>query len=118
MHDNIILSANELIVCPQCAREFKLIECISPRPVDRNANEFEAQRKANMQVVDQIAKLQEQVSSARRAERLAQTTIEQLRKEAREIAGGVRTENQTATLPLLRLKSCRMRLKDVRKNGA
>ncbi|MCY7307241.1 MAG: DUF2130 domain-containing protein [Rhodoferax sp.] len=46
----------------------------------------EAQRKANQQAAEQIAKLQEQVSTAKRAEREAQSNIDQVRKEVREKA--------------------------------
>lgn len=103
MHDKIILDANETIVCPKCAHEFTLGDGITRQTIDRHAEEFEAlltarrheleehlaqeaQRKANQAAATQIAKLQDQVSNAKRAEREAQESIEKVREEAREKA--------------------------------
>lgn len=103
MQDKIILLADEKIVCPKCSHDFTLGEGITRQTIDRHAEEFEAvlkqrrdelelhltqdaQRKATAAAAGEIAKLQEQVSLAKRAEREAQTTMEQARKEAREKA--------------------------------
>ncbi|QDL35947.1 DUF2130 domain-containing protein [Rhodoferax sediminis] len=103
MQDKIILDANESIICPKCAHEFTLGDGITRQTIDRHAEEFEAllkagrdelekhltrdaQRKATQAAAAEIAKLQEQVSNAKRAERDAQASIEQARKDAREKA--------------------------------
>lgn len=100
MQDKIILDANETIVCPKCSHEFTLGDGITRQTIDRHAEEFEAllttrrheleehlaqeaQRKANQAAATQIAKLQDQVSSSKRAEREAQESIEKVREEAR-----------------------------------
>lgn len=100
MQDKIILDANETIVCPKCSHEFTLGDGITRQTIDRHAEEFEAllttrrheleehlaqeaQRKANQAAASQIAKLQDQVSSSKRAEREAQESIEKVREEAR-----------------------------------
>jgi hypothetical protein len=100
MTDKIILDPNETIVCPKCAHEFTLGDGITRQTIDRHAEEFEAlltarrheleghlaqeaQRKATQAAALQIAKLQDQVSSAKRAEREAQESIERVREEAR-----------------------------------
>ncbi|MES2841221.1 MAG: DUF2130 domain-containing protein [Pseudomonadota bacterium] len=103
MQDKIILDANERIVCPKCSHEFTLGDGITRQTIDRHTEEFEAllkarreeleehlvqeaQRKAMQQTAEQIGKLQEQVSAAKRAEREAQESIERVRAEAREKA--------------------------------
>lgn len=103
MQDKIILDANERIVCPKCAHEFTLGDGITRQTIDRHVEEFEAllkagrdeleqhlaqeaQRKATQATAGEIAKLQEQVSNAKRAERDAQAAIEQARKDTREKA--------------------------------
>lgn len=103
MHDKIILNADEHIVCPKCANEFTLGEGITRQTIDRHVEEFEmllkkrreelevhlaqeAQRKAMQQSAEQISKLQDQVSAAKRAEREAQQSIEKVREEARQKA--------------------------------
>ena len=100
MHEKIILAADEHIVCPKCAHDFTLGEGITRQTIDRHADEFEtllrqrreeleehlvkeAQRKAMQQSAEQIAKLQDQVSAAKRAEREAQQSIERAQEEAR-----------------------------------
>lgn len=100
MHEKIILAADEHIVCPKCAHDFTLGEGITRQTIDRHADEFEtllrqrreeleehlvkeAQRKAMQQSAEQIAKLQDQVSAAERAEREAQQSIERAQEEAR-----------------------------------
>lgn len=103
MQDKIILDADERIVCPKCSHEFTLGDGITRQTIDRHTEEFEAllkarreeleehlvqeaQRKAMQQTAEQIGKLQEQVSTAKRAEREAQESIERVRAEAREKA--------------------------------
>jgi hypothetical protein len=103
MQDKIILDADETIVCPKCAHEFTLGDGITRQTIDRHAEEFEAllstrkheleehlaqeaQRKATQAAAAQIAKLQDQVSTAKKAEREAQESIEKVREEAREKA--------------------------------
>lgn len=103
LHDKIILGADETIVCPKCSHEFLLGEAITRQTIDRHAEEFEtllsnrrqelethlteeAQRKANQAAAGQIAKLQGDVSSAKRAEREAQESIAKVREETREKA--------------------------------
>lgn len=103
MHDKIILDADEHIVCPKCANEFTLGEGITRQTIDRHVEEFEAllkkrrdelethlaqeaQRRAMQQTAEQISKLQDQVSAAKRAEREAQQSIDKVREEARQKA--------------------------------
>lgn len=101
MQNKIIVDANEGIVCPKCAYEFTLSDGITRQTIDRHADEFEAllqtgkaeleqhlsrdaQRKATQASAADIAKLQEQVSSAKRSEREAHAAIEQARNETRD----------------------------------
>lgn len=103
MHEKIILDPDESIVCPKCAHEFSLGDGITRQTIDRHAEEFEAllrerreqleqhltqeaQRKAMHQSAEQIAKLQDQVATAKRSEREAQDSIEKVREEARSKA--------------------------------
>mgnify|MGYP000387886017 CR=1 FL=1 len=103
IHEKIILDADEHIVCPKCAHEFSLGDGITRQTIDRHAEEFdallkerreqlelhltqEAQRKAMQQSAEQIAKLQDQVATAKRSEREAQDSIEKVREEARSKA--------------------------------
>lgn len=100
MQNKIILNSDEAIVCPKCSHEFTLGEGITRQTIDRHADEFEAllkvrrdeleqhltqeaQRKATQAAAQEIAKLQEQVSNAKRAEREAQSSIDKARLEAR-----------------------------------
>ena len=103
MNEKIILDADETIVCPKCAHEFTLGDGITRQTIDRHAEEFEAllttrrreleehlaheaQRKATQASAAEIAKLQDQVAGARRAEREAKEAIEKAREEARNKA--------------------------------
>lgn len=113
MQDKIILDANESIVCPKCTHEFTLGDGITRQTIDRHVEEFEAllkvrrdeleqhltqdaQRKAMQATAAEIAKLQEQVSNAKRAEREAQASVDQARKDAREKADADATQERTA----------------------
>lgn len=103
MDEKIILDADEHIVCPKCAHEFSLGDVITRQTIDRHAEELEAllrerrdqleqhltqeaQRKAMHQSAEQIAKLQDQVATAKRSEQEAQDSIEKVREEARSKA--------------------------------
>jgi hypothetical protein len=103
MSEKIILQADEHIVCPKCSHEFELEQGITRQTIDRHAGEFEAvlhqrraeleeslrkeaERQATQAAAVEIAKLQQQVSAAKRAEREAQGAVEQARLEAREKA--------------------------------
>ena len=103
MNEKIILDADETIVCPKCAHEFTLGDGMTRQTIDRHAEEFEAllttrrreleehlaqeaQRKATQASAAEIAKLQDQVAGAKRAEREAKEAIEKAREEARDKA--------------------------------
>ena len=100
MDNKIVLLADEPIVCPKCAHEFPLQEGITRQAIDRHADEFEAllrarrveleasitaeaQRKALQSVAGDVAKLQEQVAAAKKAEREAKGAVDAAREEAR-----------------------------------
>ncbi|MEJ5999927.1 DUF2130 domain-containing protein [Paucibacter soli] len=121
MNSKIILQSDEPIVCPKCAHPFSLGEGISRQAIDRHAEEFEAQiregraelaahleqearRHALQATAEQIAKLQDQVASAKRAEREAQQTIEQVRKAAQEKAIADMAQERAALLEDLAAK--------------
>ncbi|GCL65158.1 DUF2130 domain-containing protein [Pseudaquabacterium pictum] len=100
MSQKIIVMADETIVCPHCAHEFPLQEGITRQTIDRHADEFEAvlrargteleermrdeaQRSALQKVAGDVARMQEQLSMAKKAEREAQAGLEQVRQETR-----------------------------------
>lgn len=100
MDSKIIVLADEPIVCPKCSHEFPLQEGITRQAIDRHADEFEAalrlrrqeleesltadaQRKAMQAAAVEVAKLQDQLNAAKRAERDAKAAIEAAREEAR-----------------------------------
>lgn len=113
MQNKIILDANESIVCPKCSHEFTLGDGITRQTIDRHAEEFEAllktgrkeleeqltqaaQRKATQAAAAEISRLQEAVSSAKRAEQDAQASIAQARNDEREKATAAAEQERKA----------------------
>lgn len=103
MDNKIIVLADEPIVCSKCSHEFPLQEGITRQAIDRHADEFEAvlrsrrqeleesltaeaQRKAMQAAAADVAKLQDQLNAARRAEREAKAAVDAAREEARQKA--------------------------------
>jgi|CXWK01.1.fsa_nt_gi hypothetical protein len=96
MDNKIIVLADEPIVCPKCSHEFPLQEGITRQAIDRHADDFEAllrsrrqeleesltveaQRKAMQAAAADVAKLQDQLNAAKRAEREAKAAVDAAR---------------------------------------
>lgn len=100
MDNKIIISAGEPITCPKCQHHFPLDQGITRQTIERYENEFvevfaaerkamedalgkEAERKATKLFSEQMAKLQEQLSDSRKAEREAKEQIAQAQNVAK-----------------------------------
>jgi hypothetical protein len=98
MNKKIIIAADETVVCPQCSHRFTLDQGITRQTIEGYENEFEqvfadqkkeleetvtkdAERKATKQFAEQIAKLQEQLSDTKAAEKEALKMIAVARTE-------------------------------------
>ena len=96
----IIVSADEKIVCPNCANEYQLAQAISRHTIERYEREFsdalakekkeleeslakEAERKANKLFMEQIATLKEELVDVRKAEQNARALIVKAEAEAK-----------------------------------
>ena len=96
----IIVSADEKIVCPNCANEYQLAQAISRHTIERYEREFsdtlakekkeledslakEAERKANKLFMQQIAKLKEELVDVRKAEQNARALIVKTEADAK-----------------------------------
>ena len=92
MIKKIIIAADEVIVCPECAHHFPLSESITRQTIERYESEFdevflaqkkeleetiekEAERKAAKHFSEQIAQLQEQLGDSKAAEEDAKKLI-------------------------------------------
>lgn len=120
MNEKIIVQSDERIVCPKCSHEFSLGDGITRQTIDRHAEEFEsmvrqgreeleahlareAERKATQHAAEQIAQMQDQVAKAKRAERLAQESLEKARIEGRAaLAAEVELERKAMQEDLVR----------------
>lgn len=100
MERKIIIAADEVITCPGCGHHFPLDQGITRQTIERYENEFdeafaaqrkeleealekEAQRRANKQFAEQIAKLQEALSDSKKAEREAKDHITKAQADAK-----------------------------------
>ena len=96
----IIVSADEKIVCPNCANEYQLAQAISRHTIERYEREFsdalakekkeleeslakEAERKANKLFMEQIATLKEELVDVRKAEQNARALIVKTEADAK-----------------------------------
>lgn len=96
----IIVSAEEKIVCPNCANEYQLAEAISRHTIERYEQEFasvmqlekkeleeslakEAERKANKLFLEQINKLKEDLADVRKAEQDARALVAKTEAETK-----------------------------------
>lgn len=100
MDNKIIITADEPITCPKCQHHFPLDQGITRQTIERYETEFveafaaerktmeealgkEAERKATKLFSEQMAKLQEQLSDSRKAEREAKDQIVQAQNAAK-----------------------------------
>ena len=100
MDNKIIITASELITCPRCQHHFPLDQGITRQTIERYEAEFveafaaerkamegalakEAERKATKLFSEPMAKLQEQLSDARKAERDAKEQVAQAQDAAK-----------------------------------
>ncbi len=96
----IIVSADEIIVCPSCSNEYQLAQAISRHTIERYEQEFsdalanekkeleetlakEAERKANKLFLEQINKLKEDLADVRKAEQDARALVAKAEADAR-----------------------------------
>lgn len=122
MSTKIIVLADEPTVCPRCAHEYPLQEGITRQAIDRHADEFEAalrtrrqeleesllaeaQRKAMQAAAGDIARLQDALNLAKRAEREAKAAVEAARDEARAKAAEEQAQAMKALHDELATKS-------------
>jgi hypothetical protein len=92
MDKKIIISADEVIVCPTCSHQFSLDRGITRHTIERYEDDFaksmaaqrkelesvlakEAERKASKQFLAQLNKLQEDLADVRKAEQQARAQI-------------------------------------------
>lgn len=100
MDNKIIITASEPITCPKCQHHFPLDQGITRQTIERYETEFveafaaerktmeealakEAERKATKLFSEQMAKLQEQLSDSRKAEREAKEHVAKALAEAK-----------------------------------
>jgi len=96
----VIINADEKVICPSCNHEFDITEGITRHTLDKHEAEFndlvaakrkelenrleaKAKEKAEKDAAENLAKLTNELNSAREAEKLARESIEQAKNEAR-----------------------------------
>ena len=100
MGKKIIVSSDEVAVCPKCNHQFSLDQGIARHTIERYEQEFsdalasekkdleeslarEAERKANKLFMDQINKLKEDLADVRKAEKDARALVTKAETDAR-----------------------------------
>lgn len=126
MDNKIIITANEPITCPKCQHHFPLDQGITRQTIERYETEFveafaterkameeslakEAERKATKLFSEQMARLQEQLSDSRKAEREAKEQIAKAQAEAKVKALADFAEEKKALAEELEQKEAKLR---------
>ncbi len=121
----IIVSAEEKIVCPNCANEYQLAQAISRHTIERYEQEFadalasekkeleeslakEAERKANKLFTEQIAKLKEDLADVRKAEQDARALVTKTEADAKAKATEAFAQEKSALAEELAAKNAQL----------
>ncbi len=121
----IIVSAEEKIVCPNCANEYQLAQAISRHTIERYEQEFadalasekkeleeslakEAERKANNLFTEQIAKLKEDLADVRKAEQDARALVTKTEADAKAKATEAFAQEKSALAEELAAKNAQL----------
>ena len=92
MSRNVIVGAEECVVCPKCQHQFPLEQGVSGQTIDRYAQDFEqtlsaeARRRADKEAAQQVAALKAQLAEADRAVKESRAQIEKVREGAARAA--------------------------------
>lgn len=122
MEKKIIISSDEIAVCPKCNHQFSLDQGIARHTIERYEQEFsdalasekkelevslarEAERKANKLFMEQITKLKEDLADVRKAEQDARTLVTKAESEATAKAAEAFAQEKSALTEELAAKN-------------
>src|SRR5262245_37422804 len=92
MSRNVIVGADECVICPSCQHPFPLEQGISGQTIDRYAEDFErtlaaeAGRRAEKESARQLAAVKAQLAESARALEESRAQIEKVREDSARAA--------------------------------
>ena len=125
MGKKIIVSSDEIAVCPKCNHQFSLDQGIARHTIERYEQEFsdalesekkeleeslarEAERKANKLFMEQIAKLKEDLADVRKAEQDARALVTKAESDAKAKAAEAFAQEKSALAEELAAKNAQL----------
>ncbi|QTQ38142.1 Uncharacterized protein ToN1_40380 [Aromatoleum petrolei] len=125
MGKKIIVSSDEIAVCPKCNHQFSLDQGIARHTIERYEQEFsdalasekkeleeslarEAERKANKLFAEQIAKLKEDLADVRKAEQDARALVTKAEADAKAKAAEAFAQEKSALTEELTAKNAQL----------